>query len=108
MNDSKILCSIFRGSKREGMYLYVRKDTDLETLPEGLLQQFGNLTLAMTLVLTESRQLARADVKKVMSMIVEQGFYLQMPPADADADIAGKVPGRHDDLPDANDNAGRN
>ena len=102
MNDSKMLCSVFRGTKREGMYLYVKKDTDLTTLPEGLMQQFGVLTLAMTLVLTESRQLARADVKKVRAMIDEQGFYLQMPPAEAD--IAGRVPGRHDDLPDASEN----
>jgi uncharacterized protein YcgL (UPF0745 family) len=33
-----------------------------------------------TLVLTESRKLARADIHKVMAELNENGFYLQMPP----------------------------
>ena len=82
MSADKIFCSVYRSSKREEMYLYVQKDTDLATLPEALIKQFGQATLAMNLVLSATRKLARADVQKVMQQIEEQGFYLQMPPSE--------------------------
>jgi len=34
----------------------------------------------MVLLLTPERELAQADIKKVMDGIKMQGFYLQMPP----------------------------
>ena len=81
--NNKILCDIYKGDKKEEMYLYVPKgngQNDLENIPEALLQSFGELTLVTTLVLTESRKLARADIHKVMAELNENGFYLQMPP----------------------------
>ena len=53
----------------------------LSAFPEALLERTGKLTLAMTLVIEEDKELARADAKKVLAAIEEQGFYLQMPPA---------------------------
>lgn len=76
----KKLCSIYRSPKEEGMYLYVDKDNDLASVPEALLKRFGQPELAMTLLLTPDKKLARADVAKVLETIEEQGFYLQMPP----------------------------
>jgi len=76
----KKLCSIYRSPKEEGMYLYVDKDNDLASVPEALLKRFGHPELAMTLLLTPDKKLARADVAKVLEAIEEQGFYLQMPP----------------------------
>ncbi|MDB2533783.1 YcgL domain-containing protein [Porticoccaceae bacterium] len=81
--NNKILCDIYKGDKKEEMYLYVPKkigQNELEDIPEALLQSFGELTLVTTLVLTESRKLARADIHKVMAELNETGFYLQMPP----------------------------
>ena len=81
--NNKILCDIYKGDKKEEMYLYVPKDighNNLENIPEALLHSFGELTLVATLVLTESRKLARADIHKVMAELNETGFYLQMPP----------------------------
>ena len=76
----KKLCSIYRSPKEEGMYLYVDKDNDLASVPEALLKRFGQPELAITLLLTPDKKLARADVAKVLEAIEEQGFYLQMPP----------------------------
>ncbi len=42
--------------------------------------QFGKAEHAMTLMLTPTRKLARADVDKVMAEVHSKGFYLQMPP----------------------------
>jgi uncharacterized protein YcgL (UPF0745 family) len=81
--NNKILCDIYKGDKKEEMYLYVPKDighNNLENIPEALLHSFGELTLVTTMVLTESRKLARADIHKVMAELNETGFYLQMPP----------------------------
>ncbi|MBB3046512.1 hypothetical protein FHR99_000748 [Litorivivens lipolytica] len=76
----KVIVSIYRSPKKEGMYLYVEKSEGLERVPEPLLKQFGAPELAMTLVLTPERKLARAEAPKVLESIADQGFYLQMPP----------------------------
>jgi uncharacterized protein YcgL (UPF0745 family) len=76
----KKLCSIYRSPKEEGMYLYVDKKNDMEPVPAELLRRFGQPELAMTLLLTPDKKLARADTGKVLDAIAEQGFYLQMPP----------------------------
>ena len=77
----KILCDIYKGDKKEEMYLYVPKDGGPSNVPEALLASFGELKLVTTMILTPSRKLARADIKKVLSDITDHGFYLQLPPA---------------------------
>lgn len=86
----KVLCSIYRSSRVEEMYLYVDKKEDLARVPEDLLKTFGKPELAMTLALSPERKLARADVNRVLQAIAEQGFYLQIPPKPEvpDADTA--------------------
>jgi uncharacterized protein len=77
----RVLCDIYRTSKRQEMYLYVAREDGLKRVPESLLLQFSEPSLVTTLVLSESRKLGRADVLQVMSDIADKGFYLQMPPA---------------------------
>ena len=74
------ICSIYRSSKEEGLYLYVEKAEGVERVPEQLLSKFGTPQLAMTLLIDEEKKLAKADAKKVLAAIADQGFYLQMPP----------------------------
>ena len=76
----KKICSIYRSPNEEGMYLYVDKKKGLEPVPSELLRRFGKPVLAMTLLLTPEKKLARVETKRVLEMIEEQGFYLQMPP----------------------------
>lgn len=73
-------CDVLRSSKKEDLYLYVRKEQGLEEVPESLRQQFGKPVLAMTLELTPERRLARANVLNVMEALQTQGYYLQVPP----------------------------
>ena len=79
---NKLVCSIYRSSKKDGMYLFVDKQEDIARVPAELLELFGKPTGAMTLLLTPEKKLARADAKKVMEQIQNHGFYLQMPPQD--------------------------
>jgi uncharacterized protein len=81
----KVIVSIYRSPKKEGMYLYVDKREGLERVPEPLLKQFGEAELAMTLLLTPERKLARVEAPKVLEAIGEQGFFLQMPPSTFEA-----------------------
>lgn len=83
MTDKKIMCSVYRSPKKEGMYLYVPKQDPFEQVPEALLQQFGTPGHVMDLMLTEDRALARVNVKEVMLGIDNNGYFLQMPPLES-------------------------
>lgn len=96
---NKIICDIVQSSKFEGMYLYVEKSQGFKRVPEALLERFGKPKPPMTLLLTPERQLANADIDKVMASIIEQGFYLQMPKEQDDymreiAEANSKLSGR--------------
>lgn len=79
----QLICNVYKGNKRDGMYLYVSQAEGLTRVPASLLERFGQLTQVMTLVLGSGKQLAQADVEKVIGDIQEQGFYLQLPPQSA-------------------------
>lgn len=76
----KLICSVYRSARVEGMYLYVEKTVGLTKVPEPLLDRFGKPELAMTLALYPGRKLARADIDAVLAALADKGFYLQMPP----------------------------
>lgn len=78
----KIMCSVYRSPKKEGMYLYVPKQEPFEQVPEPLLDQFGEPGHVMDLMLTEDRTLARVNVKDVMMGLENSGYFLQMPPVE--------------------------
>lgn len=78
------ICQIFRSSRKPEMYLYVDKAEGLEQVPEALLAQFGEPQAVMVLALDASRKLARAQAADVLEKIASQGFFLQMPPTDAE------------------------
>ncbi|NVK43590.1 MAG: YcgL domain-containing protein [Oceanospirillaceae bacterium] len=74
------ICSIFKSSRKDEMYLYVDKREQLERVPGALLEMFGRAVHVMDMPVTASRRLARVDVEKVLAGIDERGYYLQMPP----------------------------
>lgn len=78
---TKLLCDVYKSLKKDEAYLYVEQKTGIKDLPEALLEIFGTPELAMTMIITEDKKLARAEAPKVMADIQEKGFYLQMPPA---------------------------
>ena len=52
----KRICSIYRSSKRNEMYLYVLKSDALERVPESLMAAFGKAIHAFDLVLSPGAQ----------------------------------------------------
>ncbi len=76
----RILCDIYKTASKDEMYLYLSRGKGFKSVPEALLKNFGKPVLVTTMVLTEAKKLARAEVVKVMSDLTTLGFYLQMPP----------------------------
>ncbi|HEY9033146.1 MAG TPA: YcgL domain-containing protein [Pseudomonadales bacterium] len=77
-----LICTVYRSSKKPGMYLYVDKKTDLQPVPPALLALFGAPQRVMTLLVKAERKLARVTGADVIRAIVDTGFYLQMEPAE--------------------------
>jgi len=85
---------IFKGHKKEEMYLYVEQKNGLKSVPEDLLATFGQTESVMVLLLTKDKKLARVTASDVLAAIEDQGYFLQMPPppaALAAAQIAAMV-----------------
>lgn len=76
-----LIIEIFRSSRNDDMYLYVKKADGLKVVPDALMERFGSGLSVMTMLLKEGQKLARADSAKVIESIRTQGFYLQMPAA---------------------------
>lgn len=83
-------CAIYKGDRKQDTYLYIEREDDFSRVPEALLRMLGQLQRVMTLELTEGRTLAQADPEQVRRQLVEQGYYLQMPPQDRDKASAFK------------------
>lgn len=75
-----MLCAIFKSTKKNDTYLYVKDRHDLSPVPEALLDMFGKPQFVMLFNLNGTKQLLAKDNETVKSEIVEKGFYLQMPP----------------------------
>ncbi len=80
----KRVCQIFRSPRKPEMYLYVDKAQGLVEVPEALLAQFGEPQPVMVLALDADRKLARVQAAEVLQAIARQGFFLQMPPTEAE------------------------
>ena len=78
----KLLCSIYRSPRKQGMYLYVPREKGISDVPEPLLKLFGKPEHSMDMVLSEQRKLAREDIHQVLENLQNQGYHLQMPPAE--------------------------
>ncbi|WP_439107059.1 YcgL domain-containing protein [Congregibacter sp.] len=76
----KLLCEVFRSPRKEGMYLYVKRDEGMTRVPETLLSVFGTPESALVFVLEPTRNLALADAATVVAALESEGYYVQMPP----------------------------
>lgn len=74
-----MICAIYKSSKKEGAYLYVPKKDDFSQVPDALMQMFGKPTMVMVVKL-EGRTLAQVNVEKVKQSMIDDGFFLQLPP----------------------------
>lgn len=79
MSD-KLICEVFKSSRKDEMYLYVDKRQGLADVPAPLLATFGKPVPVFTMLLTADKKLSRVKAADVIEGINAKGFYLQMPP----------------------------
>lgn len=78
------LISIYKSHTVEELYLYVEKAKGMSLVPEDLKEKMGRLIHVSDMILEPTRRMARADAKRVLEVIEERGFYLQLPPVKED------------------------
>lgn len=90
---SPLIAAIYRGKKKADTYLYTIAAPDnksMDDVPKELLDRLGQLEEVMRLPLNENRQLANADIKKVIAALNNQGYYLQLPPLELPSSKGGE------------------
>jgi uncharacterized protein YcgL (UPF0745 family) len=85
---TQLRCFIYKSLRKADAYLYVVNADDFAAVPTALREKLGRLEFVLKLELTPERKLARADAAQVIAALSDQGYYLQLPPADASADVA--------------------
>lgn len=73
-------CFIYKSSRKEGAYAFLRVRDDFAVLPPELAASLGRLTFTMEIELVPGRRLAREEASVVMEHLARQGFHLQLPP----------------------------
>lgn len=79
-----VICTIYRSPKKDGLYLYTKKDFNVGTLPEALRKTFGKPEHAMNLILGTGRKLVRVDTDQVLAALDDKGFFIQFPPPEGE------------------------
>lgn len=82
-SSTKLFCSVFKSTRKSGMYVYVDRQTGVAALPEQLRLVFGEPVHVLDMVLTPTKKLAQVEARKVLEAIAESGFYLQLPTNEA-------------------------
>lgn len=72
----------FYHHKKEGTYLYIADHYPWEQLPEALQQAFSQKNKVISFNMTPERKLARADSQTVYTALLNDGYYVQLPPSD--------------------------
>lgn len=72
-------CAIYRSCKKNDSYLYIENKEDFSRVPTKLLGMLGKLDFVMQLELHPGISLAQADTEKVIAMLQEKGYFLQLP-----------------------------
>ncbi|WP_286232650.1 YcgL domain-containing protein [Thalassotalea sediminis] len=79
-----MLTAIYKSTKKEQTYLFVKQRDDFTDVPEALMAMFGKPSLVTIVNLQTKEKLGFADIDKVRESLLEQGFYLQLPPPKED------------------------
>ena len=80
-------CVVYKGARKSDAYLFVKCDSDISQVPSDLLEALSTLEKAMNLELSPDQTLARADPDTVRQKLRDVGFYLQLPPAEAETPL---------------------
>ncbi len=69
--------TVYRSSKKDGLYVYVAPGTELAGLPAPVLKQLGEPEVALEFDLSTKQRLSNADINEVRESLENSGFYVQ-------------------------------
>jgi uncharacterized protein YcgL (UPF0745 family) len=76
-------CYVYRSRRKPGSFLFVPEKDDFSRLPDILMKIFGEPEFSFAFDLNPQRRLViKAEASEVLRVIRENGFYLQLPPAE--------------------------
>ena len=73
-------CHVYRSSKRDDTYVYLRERDAFGLLPANIAAPLGELHFVLSVELTPERKLARDDANVVRANLAAHGFHIQFPP----------------------------
>ena len=73
-------CHVYRSSKRDDTYVYLRERDAFGLLPANIAAPLGELQFVLSVELTPERKLAREDANVVRANLAARGFHIQFPP----------------------------
>jgi uncharacterized protein YcgL (UPF0745 family) len=88
---SSMSCFVYRSKRNNEMYLYLPEKEQFENVPESLMKLVGEVEFSFEFVLNVERKLLRYQSVEVMRNILDNGFFLQMPPNRYRSDIDGEL-----------------
>ena len=74
------LSAVYKSLRKVDTYLYVEKRDDFSSVPDALLQQFGEPQFVMLVPLTKHDIVAGIKTSLLVEKLLADGFYLQLPP----------------------------
>jgi uncharacterized protein YcgL (UPF0745 family) len=77
---SSMSCFVYRSKRNNEMYLYLPEKEQFGNVPESLMKLLGEVEFSFEFVLDIERKLLRYQSAEVMRNILDNGFFLQMPP----------------------------
>jgi len=72
-------CVVFKSHIKSDYYLFVDEAEDFQRVPESLMKMLGKLERVMIINLDERDKLSQANPAEVKKLIIEQGYFLQLP-----------------------------
>lgn len=78
VEEKKVVCEVYKSTKLDGAYLYLKKNFNFEELPSKLMETFGEPKYVMTFLLTPEKKLAQVEAKEVLGKLEYNGYFLQL------------------------------
>ena len=77
---SSMPCFVYRSKKNAEMYLYLCEKEQFDRIPDSLMKLVGDVEFSFEFQLNTERKLLRYESSEVMRNLLDNGFFLQMPP----------------------------
>ena len=85
-----MLTWVYKSARKADTYLYIDRKDDFTRVPSSLLDLMGRLDYVLEVDLSSRGKLARADIGEVRSRLCERGYFVQLPPGEADGEPGGQ------------------